>query len=229
MIDYFTFSTKDANQYGVDGAILLHHIRYWVAKNEANDKNYHDGSYWTYNSTNAFSKLFPFWTARKVGRLLQKLEDDGAILSGNFNEKKYDRTKWFTLVNAITESGDFHLTNMVNAYTKNVEPIPDNNHITTQITNQEVIVPFDSDLFRESWELWKRYKREQFKFTYKSIISEQATLKDLAEISNHDEQNAIKLIHRAIAKGWKGIHAAKDQGKDNKFDSDVYRTYLNTI
>ena len=92
MIDYYTFSKVDAEQYGVDGAVMLHHIRYWIAKNEANENNYHEGQYWTYNSTKAFAHLFPFYSARKIGRILSKLEDEGAIISGNFNGKKYDRS-----------------------------------------------------------------------------------------------------------------------------------------
>ena len=157
MIDYFTFSTKDANQYGVDGAIMLHHIRYWVAKNEANETNFHDGQYWTYNSTTAFAKLFPFYSARKIGRILSKLEEESAIISGNFNGKRYDRTKWFTLVNAITENGDLHLTKMVNGITKYVEPIPKYNHITTQNTTKKGIeMPFEGYKFAEAWQIWKQ-------------------------------------------------------------------------
>jgi hypothetical protein len=230
MIDYFTFSTEDANRYGVDGAILLHHIRYWVSKNEANDKNYHEDRYWTYNSSAAFSKLFPFWTARKVGRLLIKLEEEGAILSGNYNDKRYDRTKWFTLSDAITDSGNIHLTNMVNANTKSVQPIPDNNQITTQITTQkEVVLPFDSEKFMEFWLIWKQYKKEEHRFAYKSLVSEQAALKNLAKISNNNEAKSIELIEHAIAQGWKGIYSTKERKGDNKFDADEYRTYIESL
>ena len=228
MIDYFTFSTKDANKYGVDGAILLHHIRYWVSKNEANDKNFHDGMYWTYNSTSAFSKLFPFYTARKIGRLLTMLEDEGAIQSGNYNAKRYDRTKWFTLSNAIPESGTIHLSKMVNAITKNVEPIPYNNQsITQNTTKRGLVFPFESKKFLKFWGIWKQYKKDEHRFAYRSIVSEQAALKNLAKISKNNEQNAIELIEHAIAQGWKGLYSTKKG--DNKFDADEYRTYIESL
>tara|TARA_R110000765_G_scaffold313726_1_gene406662 strand:+ start:168 stop:854 length:687 start_codon:yes stop_codon:yes gene_type:complete len=228
MIDYFTFSTKDANQYGVDGAILLHHLRYWVAKNEANDKNFHEGKYWTYNSTSAFSKLFPFYTARKIGRLLTMLEDEGAIQSGNYNAKRYDRTKWFTLSNAFTESGTIHLPNLSNAYTKNVEPIPYNNQSITQSTTKRGLVfPFESKKFLKFWGIWKQYKKDEYKYTYNSLVSEQAALKNLAKISKNNEQNAIELIEHAIAQGWKGLYSTKKG--DNKFDADEYRSYNESL
>lgn len=230
MIDYFTFSTKDANQYGVDGAILLHHIRYWVAKNEANDKNYHDDRYWTYNSQTAFSKLFPFWTARKIGRLLTKLEEDGVILSGNYNDKRYDRTKWFTLVNGITDLGGIHLSKMTNAITKNDSPIPDNNHSITQSTNKGgLVMPFDSSNFQKFWGIWKDYKKVEHKFAYRSVIAEQAALKHLNKISNNNEAKSIELIEYAIAHGWKGIFPTKERNADKKFDSDEYSAYIDTL
>ena len=230
MIDYFTFSTKDAKQYGVDGAIMLHHIRYWVAKNEANETNFHDGQYWTYNSTTAFAKLFPFYSARKIGRILSKLEEESAIISGNFNGKRYDRTKWFTMVNAITENGTLHLTKTVNAITETVEPIPKYNHITTQITTKKGIeMPFEGELFAEAWQIWKQYKKLEKNFRFKSSISEQASLINLQKISNNNEQDAITIIHTSVAQGWSGFYADKKAKGKKEFDNAKYSDYLDTL
>lgn len=229
MIEYFCFSKDDAEQYGVDGAVMLHHIRYWVAKNEANENNYHENKYWTYNSTKAFAQLFPFWSARKVGRVLNKLEEEGAILSGNFNGKRYDRTKWFTLVNAITESGNIHLTKTVNGITEIVEPIPKHNQSTTQNTPIKVILPFEGSKFLEAWQMWKQYKKVEKGFMYKSSISEQAALLNLQKISNQNEQEAITIIHNAIAQGWAGLYADKKAKAKKGFDNDKYLAHLDTL
>ena len=230
MIDYFSFSKVDAEQYGVDGAVMLHHIRYWVAKNEANENNYHEDLYWTYNSTKAFAQLFPFWSARKIGRILSKLEDDGAIMSGNFNGKRYDRTKWFTLVNAITENGMLHLTKTVNAITESVEPIPKYNQITTQNTTKKgIVMPFEGELFAEAWQIWKQYKKIEKGFGFKSSISEQASLLNLQKISNTNEQEAISIIHNAIAQGWAGLYADKKDKRKKGFDKQKYLAHLDTF
>ena len=235
MIDYFSFSTEDATKYGVDGAIMLHHLRYWVAKNEANDKNFHDGSHWTYNSTSAFAALFPFWTARKIGRLLQKLEDDGIIRSGNFNNKRYDRTKWFTVSgNTICQKGEMHSSNMVNAITKYVEPIPKYNHTKTQNTTKEkdiVFFPFEGDLFKVAWLTWidERKLKKKEKYTQRG---EQAQLFKLKKLSGDNETIAIQIIHQSIAEGWAGMHPLKHEKRNNKnkqFDKDKYNDYLNTL
>ena len=230
MIDYFSFSTEDATKYGVDGAIMLHHLRYWVAKNEANDKNFHDGSHWTYNSTSAFAALFPFWTARKIGRLLQKLEDDGIIRSGNFNNKRYDRTKWFTVSgNTICQKGEMHSSNMVNAITKYVEPIPKYNHTKTQNTTK-VILPFEEIEFLEAWNMWKD-ERKQKKISKYTPRGEQGALHLLHEQSGKDLQEALAMINNAIARGWQSIHPRKN-GKRNtnkQFNTDKYSDYLDTL
>lgn len=81
----------------------------------------------------------------------------------------------------------------------------------------EVIFPFNSETFYEMWNLWKQYKKEQFRFTYKGVISEQAALKKLSEDSGHNEEIAIKMIEQAIAFGWMGIFELKNNinGKQN--------------
>jgi len=82
-------------------------------------------------------------------------------------------------------------------------------------------------LFYGTWEMWKQYKREQFRFTYKGTLSEQAALKKLSEDSGHNEGIAIKMIEQAIAFGWMGIYSLKTNGKqqtNNQSLRDSIRT-----
>lgn len=95
------FDDDVATEVGVNRAIILTHIHYWVNKNAANETNYHDGYYWTYNSIAAYKKLFPFWSEKTIYRSLKDLESDGYIKTGNYNQSPYDRTKWY----AITDKG----------------------------------------------------------------------------------------------------------------------------
>ena len=101
----YSFDIKHAETFGVDEAIFLQNIIFWIRKNKANEINRYeieidgDTEYrtFTYNSIKAFSKLFPFWTARQINRITKSLEDNGVIIVGNFNKLKYDRTKWYAL------------------------------------------------------------------------------------------------------------------------------------
>ena len=90
-----------AKAYGVHSAILLKNLYFWIQKNAANGRHYHDGTYWTYNSRKAFSKLFPYLTARQIGYAIDKLIEDGLVRTGNFSTDTLDQTIWY----AITEKG----------------------------------------------------------------------------------------------------------------------------
>jgi hypothetical protein len=74
-----------------------------------------------------------------------------------------------------------------------------------------VILPFESEEFINYWDMWKEFKRKQFKFTYSTPQSEQAALKDLVKLSNGDEQIALQIIEQSLAKGWKGFFALKNE------------------
>ena len=92
-----SFNVEVATKYGMLEAVLLENINFWVAKNKANEKNFYDGFYWTYNSITALSKLFPYASMATIFRALHNLEDAGLILAGNYNKDASDKTKWYTL------------------------------------------------------------------------------------------------------------------------------------
>ena len=83
----------------------------------------------------------------------------------------------------------------------------------------QVIMPFTSDNFIKYWDLWKDFKKKQFKFTFATPQSEQAALKDLVKISNGLETVAIEIIEQSLAKGWKGLFEIKNikNGTNNNF------------
>ena len=78
-------------------------MAFWVAKNRANGRHYHEGRYWTYNTLEALSKLFPFWSRRQLERIINGLKEAGALLAGNFSEDRTDRTRWYALADCILE------------------------------------------------------------------------------------------------------------------------------
>lgn len=86
-----------AQLVGPNAALIIENIAYWCEHNAANNTNLHNGRYWTYNSTKAFGELFPYLTVNAVRTALKKLNDNGLILTGNFNKSAYDHTTWYTL------------------------------------------------------------------------------------------------------------------------------------
>ena len=123
------FDVELAQKYGVAEAILLNHFEYWIELNRANEKNFYDGRYWTFNSMKAFSKIFPYMTEKKIRNALKHLQDEGLIVTGNYNKLAYDRTLWYAfsdLAESILPKGRMEDPEMANGYFQKVEPIPDN-------------------------------------------------------------------------------------------------------
>ncbi len=95
-----SYSVSVAMDVGINATVVFQNICYWVEINRANERNFADGSYWTYNTVKALTKLFPEMTYEQVRNALRKLENANYIKSGCFNNKSADRTKWYTLVDA---------------------------------------------------------------------------------------------------------------------------------
>lgn len=131
------FEEKLAVMYGLEEAIILQNLMFWIKKNRANSKHFHDGRYWTYNSAKAFETLFPFWNRAKIYRILESLEKQGAIFCGNYNDVAYDRTRWYAVKDEILDgvwsekcmlqNDDFHVSEMQLGSDESATPIPDGN------------------------------------------------------------------------------------------------------
>lgn len=85
-----------AERYGFEEAVFLHSIVYWYKTNRANDRNFRDGRWWTYNSIKAFVEIFPWWTAKQIRRIANSCREQGAIIAGEYNEDRRDRSLWYT-------------------------------------------------------------------------------------------------------------------------------------
>jgi len=95
----YSFWPSEAVQHGIEKAVILYNLRFWLTVNKAagKEKHYHDGKWWTYNTAKALENLMPFFNRRSISRWLSELEKDGVLLSGMFNKVAYDRTKWYTI------------------------------------------------------------------------------------------------------------------------------------
>ena len=93
----YTFDIMIAQKLGVNEAIIIRNIQFWIEKNKANNKHYYDGRYWTYNSISAFCQIFPFWTRDQIRYILKKLTEKEILISGSFNKNPYDKTLWYSL------------------------------------------------------------------------------------------------------------------------------------
>jgi len=88
----------------VNEAVFIQNIAFWILHNKANKTNFYDGYYWTYNTLDSFSEIFPFWTYDQIRTIIKNLEKKNILLTGSYNKKKYDKTKWYTLDNEFSKT-----------------------------------------------------------------------------------------------------------------------------
>jgi hypothetical protein len=108
-----SFDISIATKYGVNVAIFLNNIAFWIQKNIANRVHEYNGTFWTYNSQPAFLEIFPYWTIQNLKTVIKDCIKNNLILIDNFNEQKYDKTSWYclsekglSLFNGLKESHD---------------------------------------------------------------------------------------------------------------------------
>lgn len=230
---FYGFDTEIAEQYGVDEAIMLQNFAFWIEKNMANDKHFHDGRYWTYNSHKAMASLFPFWSEKQIRRIIDNLIEKGLITKGNYNELKYDQTKWYALTDlgisiclngqmeqperadVICPNGQIEQPKRANRIAKKGEPIPDINHIHTQIQNQIVntdskVPPSKSEIdFEKIQEHWNSVCT---KLPAVTVMSKKRTATVKARVKEHgldavfsamDKTAKSNFMNGQNNKGWR--------------------------
>lgn len=233
------YDPEVAIDVGVIAAVLYKNIQYWCEKNRANEKHFHDGFYWTYNSVKAYSKLFPEFTEQQVRNALKKLCEKDYIKIGNFNDDGRDRTRWFAdlrpIINNIevTESSDciceneqMQVVELTSASGRETEPLPNNYQITTTNNNKKERKKAESTMatFNEildSSELTKNnpelrqaivdfIKMRQRK---KNPLTDRAlkeNINDAFRLAQGDPKMMTDLFVQSIKNGWQGIWELKD-------------------
>ncbi|PGC40830.1 replication protein [Bacillus pseudomycoides] len=136
-----------AKKIGLNEAIFLQQIHYWLRRS----KHYYDGRPWIYNSIPKWQEQFPFWGESTIKRTIKNLENINVLVIGNYNKKKFDKTKWYSIeytflrqlestddeFNLTPRAGQVDLMEEVNLN----RPIPENTQrVTTETTAKEYIV-----------------------------------------------------------------------------------------
>ena len=217
-----SFDIKVATEYGVNEAILFNHICYWYKYNKANNQNYIDGEYWTYNSYKAFAEMFTYWSERQIRYIINNLIKNKLIKKGSFNKKNYDQTNWYTLDTVgkqfiqnydvdVTKLSDQDVTNLSSIADKNVRPIPNiNTNIKPNINNtvgakapqkvkfcpptlEEVKAYIQEKGYKVDAEKWWNYYDSKDWYIGKNKMVKWKSAVATWNTRNYDEERKIKL------------------------------------
>ena len=78
---------------GLNQAIIIQQVHYWLVTSP----HIKDGKSWIYNTYKDWQQQFPFWSERTIMRAFLSLEQEGYLLTANYNRMKLDKTKWYTI------------------------------------------------------------------------------------------------------------------------------------
>lgn len=141
---HHSFNTEIAEKHGVNAAIFLNHLAFWIQKNAANKKHLKEDRVWSYNTQDAFLDQFPYWSRQNIRTIISYCVKNNLIIVGNFNENAYDRTGWYTFtnegfdlfpdvkylvnqrINAIGWNQPMEKLESTNGNVRTNQPIPDN-------------------------------------------------------------------------------------------------------
>lgn len=94
-------NTKLASVVGLKKSIILQQVFYWTELyKHSKDKKSHfrDGRWWVYNTMEEWDKQLSFVAkSRQLKTLFLELERDKLLLVGEYNQKGYDKTKWYSV------------------------------------------------------------------------------------------------------------------------------------
>src|SRR5699024_4932044 len=83
-----------AKSIGLNEAIILQQVHYWLRGKSAKRK---DGKEWIYNTYEDWQEQFPFWSVSTIRRTISNLEKKKLLHVGNYNRLPIDKTKWYSI------------------------------------------------------------------------------------------------------------------------------------
>ena len=218
------FDTDVAKKYGVNAAIILQNIAYWIMQNEANETNFYDGRYWTFNSKRAYGELFPYMSAKQIRTAIEKLVEDGVLVTGNYNKLAYDRTAWYSLTEkgkSICRIGQMEHPQKANGFPPEGKPIPDiNPNVTPVVTSgkkkerknnsfDSIIAAYttDSEITELLQEWLKVRKAKRAAMTDRAI---QMNIDKLDKLASESRMSVVEYLKEVICRGWAAFYAIND-------------------
>ncbi len=97
-------------------------------------------------------------------------------------------------------------------YIKGLERVPYEVIDKAKDKDKDKIYP--DELNFEAWDLWKEFRKEQFRTKYKPI-GEKAAVKKILNLSNGDKDIQAQIIQQSIENGWRGLFELKAKKQSN--------------
>lgn len=224
--DSIPVSVSLSRRIGVCGAMLINQIHFWSASRT----NIRLGDYWTHQSYGQWTEMLPF-SESTIRTALKEIENLGLIIVGNFNQKSYDRTKWYRLdyghplLNLTTHLSEINTTHLSEINTSGVEIPP------MHVSEIDITIPYinlKEETYKENIKMKIEKNKSETKQPAKKPSSVDSVLAAL-QIQNGavvptNVKETMRLVWREVPKYNKNVGMVPVlTGKDMKL-----LTYIGT-
>lgn len=218
-----------AAKYGLDVAVFIQNIYYWVRKNEANQEHFYDGRYWAHSSYSGLVRWFePLWSIQQIKRIVSKCRDQGLILVGDYNPDGFTHTNWYSVSDEILEIyGGYTVPEMVvrnrtfdsSILMQNSSEIEPPNNVNKININKPPIIPREvlarvDEACGEDQELRDGImalleNRKKLRKPVDTMKKIDGILNRLSEYSGGNRRMKLAMLDKAVEWDWLSVYPLK--------------------
>lgn len=195
-----SFSLDDAASYGVEEAIMLNTIRFWIAINTENGTHQIQGRTWMFNSAQAFTKTHPYWTPKQIRRILASLVSQKALVSDQFGGT--NRSAWYSLAPLMCRVSVVKETKASRPSAQMGKSLLGTNSVSNTVGVLDESLPENlrTEAFAKAWAEWTDERRVRRK-----PMTPRAAQLQLQKLSSWGSAKAVLAITTSISNSWSGI------------------------
>ena len=158
---------------------------------------------WHKDGKSAIYAAFKELTSNGYMKREQIRDSKGKIIKWNYLVFEKPHTDFQDVDNQYVDKQDVDNRPLLNTNnTKDLIKLNTNNSKTEGIK-----YPFELNV--EAWELWKNFRKKEYRKSYK-ILGEKAAIKKLLKLSQSKEEQAL-ILEQSMENGWIGIFALKSE------------------
>lgn len=95
------FSVSDAKEFGVDMALIINLIDWWLDPDSSDNTRVEHGVRWVCTAYKKLAKALPFIPERRVQKRVAELRKQGRYLTIKLDGKRYDNRHWVASVSSV--------------------------------------------------------------------------------------------------------------------------------
>lgn len=97
------FDVELAVKFGLNNAIFLQDLAFWIEFNRNRQQAYRDGRYWTYSTLEELVQRHPYWTKNQIRHIIDICKKSGWILIEHYDKVSYNQRNWYSICDSVMD------------------------------------------------------------------------------------------------------------------------------